>query len=162
MSYHIASIDSDTSSISVAKGMLISTSPEGSHSIPMEDVASIIITSFKCTLTSNFLIEAAKKRIGVILCELYRPVCIVLPIDRATDTELFFLKKENMHDILNDHDEEWAETGVQPDEGWIHFAEMSDEEPDAWCSSHDLDMYVREITTELDRIEYGKIRTPNT
>ena len=88
MSYHIVSIDSDTSSISVAKGMLISTSPEGSHSIPMEDVAAIIITSFKCTLTSNFLIQAAKHRIGVILCELYRPVCIVLPIDRATDTEL--------------------------------------------------------------------------
>lgn len=67
-----------------------------------------------------------------------------------------FIKQENMHDILEEHDEEWAETGVQPDEGWIHFAEMSDEEPDAWCSSHDLDMYVREITTEIDRIGHVK------
>ena len=37
MSYHIVSINSDTSSISVAKGMLISTSPEGSHSLHVCD-----------------------------------------------------------------------------------------------------------------------------
>ena len=88
MSYHIISIDSEKSSITAAGGRLISQSPEGTHTIPMEDVAAIIITSFQCTLSSQFLIEAAKQRIGVILCELYRPICIVLPTDRATDTEL--------------------------------------------------------------------------
>ena len=88
MSYHIISIDAESSSITAEGGRLISQSPAGSHAIPMEDVAAIIITSFQCTLSSHFLIEAAKQRIGVILCELYRPACIVLPIDRATDTEL--------------------------------------------------------------------------
>lgn len=54
----------------------------------MEDVAAIVITSFKCSMTGNFLIEAAKRRIGVILCESYRPISLMLPADRSTDTQL--------------------------------------------------------------------------
>lgn len=88
MSYHIISIDAETSSITASRGMLIADSPMGRRSIPMEDVAAVIVTSFKCTLTGNFLIEAAKLRMGVILCDSYRPACLVLPVDRATDTLL--------------------------------------------------------------------------
>ena len=66
----------------------MSISAEGTRSIPMEDVAAVVITSFKCSLSSNFLIEAAKHRVGVILCEAYKPVSFLLPADRATDTQL--------------------------------------------------------------------------
>lgn len=54
----------------------------------MEDVASIVITSFKCSISSNFLLESARCRISVIVCEAYKPVSILLPADRATDTAL--------------------------------------------------------------------------
>lgn len=86
MSYHIISIDKPECSISVSKGQLIVLSGQEKNSIPMEDVAAIVITSFKCNLSSNFIIEAAKKRIGLILCELYKPVAILLPVCRSTDT----------------------------------------------------------------------------
>lgn len=86
MSYHIISIDTPDCSITVSKGQLLVLSKQGQNHIPLEDVASIIITSFRCNLTSNFIIEAAKQRIGVVLCELFKPVAIVLPVSRATDT----------------------------------------------------------------------------
>ena len=88
MSYHIVSIDSPQCTITCARGQLVSISAEGTRSIPMEDVAAVVITSFKCSLSSNFLIEAAKHRVGVILCEAYKPVSFLLPADRATDTQL--------------------------------------------------------------------------
>lgn len=88
MSYHIISIDTPDCSISVSKGQLRVTSQEGAKSIPLEDVASIVITSFRCNMSSNFLIEAAKRKIGVLLCENFKPISILLPTDRATDTQL--------------------------------------------------------------------------
>lgn len=86
MSYHIISIDKPECSISVSKGQLIVLSGQERNSIPMEDVAAIVITSFKCNLSSNFIIEAAKKRIGLIICELYKPAALLLPVCRGTDT----------------------------------------------------------------------------
>lgn len=88
MSYHILSIDAPECSVTTSKGQLIVLSDEEKKTIPLEDVASIIITSFRCNLSSTFLIEAAKHRIGLILCELYKPVALLLPINRGTDTTL--------------------------------------------------------------------------
>lgn len=88
MSYHIISIDTPECTITVSKGQLLVLSGQETKSIPMEDVASIVITAFQCTLSGNFLIEAAKKRIGVILCELYKPIAIVLPVNRGTETSV--------------------------------------------------------------------------
>ena len=88
MSYHILSIDSPECSVTTSKGQLIVHSDGEKKTIPIEDVASIIITSFRCNLSSTFLIEAAKHRIGLILCELYKPVSLLLPINRGTDTAL--------------------------------------------------------------------------
>lgn len=86
MSYHIISIDTPECAVTVSKGQLLVLSGKEKKSIPLEDVASVVITSFHCTLSGNFLIEAAKKRIGVILCELYKPIAIILPVNRGTDT----------------------------------------------------------------------------
>lgn len=88
MSYHIISIDAPECSISVSKGQLVVLSGEGKKRIPLEDVSSILITSFHCNLSSNFLVEAAKKRIGLVLCELYKPIAVLLPVCRGTDTAL--------------------------------------------------------------------------
>lgn len=92
MSYHILSIDAYTCSLSCSKGQLICVDEEnGERQLPLEDIASIVISSFKASITSNLLIEAAKQGIGMILCDAYKPACIVLPVDRASDTE--FLRK---------------------------------------------------------------------
>jgi CRISPR-associated protein Cas1 len=56
--------------------------------IPLEDVASIIITSFSATLHSKLLIEAAKHGVALILCEAFTPISILLPANRSTDTLL--------------------------------------------------------------------------
>lgn len=86
MSYHIISIDQPDCNITVRKGQLCVYDNNNEKLIPLEDVASIVITSFRCNISSNFLIEAAKKKIGVIICEYYKPISILLPTERASDT----------------------------------------------------------------------------
>lgn len=88
MSYHIISIDAPDCNITVRRGQLYVCASSFENRIPLEDVASIVITSFRCNISCNFLIEAAKKKIGVILCENYKPVSILLPTDRASDTQI--------------------------------------------------------------------------
>lgn len=89
MSYHILSIDAYTCHLSCDKGQLRCDDLEHPpRSIPLEDVGAIVLSSFKATLTSNLLIELAKHRIGFVLCESHQPAALLLPADRATDTDL--------------------------------------------------------------------------
>lgn len=88
MSYHIVSIDAPECSLTASRGQLICRSSEGERKLPLEDVAAIVVTSFKATFTNALLVEIARYKIGFILCESYRPTCVVLPVDRATDTDL--------------------------------------------------------------------------
>ena len=90
MSYHIVSIDSPQCSLSCKDGQLTCRvdGEENVRTIPMEDVASIIITSFSASLHSKLLIEAARHGIALILCECFEPVSILLPANRSTDTLL--------------------------------------------------------------------------
>ena len=89
MSYHILSIDACTCHLSCDKGQLRCVDGENPpRTIPLEDVGVVVLSSFKATLTSNLLIELARKRIGFVLCESYRPAVLLLPADRATDTAL--------------------------------------------------------------------------
>lgn len=89
MSYHILSIDAYTCHLSCDKGQLRCADGENSpRTIPLEDVGTVVLSSFKATLTSNLLIELARKRIGFVLCESYRPAVLLLPADRSTDTGL--------------------------------------------------------------------------
>ena len=57
-------------------------------SIPIEDVAAVVITSFSASIHSKLLVEAAKNGVGMVLCEEFKPACLVLPANRATDTLL--------------------------------------------------------------------------
>lgn len=88
MSYHIVSIDSPECSLSCKDGQLTCRTPEGTMSVPLEDVAAIIITSFSATIHSKLLLEAAKFGVGLVICENFKPASLVLPANRSSDTFL--------------------------------------------------------------------------
>lgn len=89
MSYHIISIDSPDCTVTVQKGQLICSSLEdGRKSLPIEDVASIIITSFSAKLHSNLLVESARHGVALVICDRFSPVSILLPANRSSDTLL--------------------------------------------------------------------------
>lgn len=88
MSYHIVSIDAPDCSLSCKDGQLTCKSAEGERSIPLEDVAAIIITSFSASIHSKLLLEAAKFGVGLVICENFKPASLVLPANRASDTLL--------------------------------------------------------------------------
>lgn len=88
MSYHIVSIDSPQCSLSCRDGQLTCKTAEGERRLPLEDVASIIITSFSAQIHSNLFLEAAKQGVALIICEAFKPASLVLPANRSTDTLL--------------------------------------------------------------------------
>ena len=88
MSYHIVSIDSPQCSISCKDGQLVCKTAEGEKKLPLEDIASIIITSFSTNIHSHLFLEAAKHGVALIICESFKPVSLVLPANRSTDTLL--------------------------------------------------------------------------
>jgi CRISPR-associated protein Cas1 len=88
MSYHIVSIDSANCSLSCRDGQLTCKSAEGERKLPLEDVASIVVTSFSAQIHSNLFLEAAKHGVALIICEAFKPVSLVLPANRSTDTIL--------------------------------------------------------------------------
>ena len=88
MSFHIVSIDSPQCSISCRDGQLVCKTAEGERKLPIEDVASIIITSFSAQIHSQLFLEAAKHGVALIICEAFKPVSLVLPANRSTDTLL--------------------------------------------------------------------------
>lgn len=88
MSHHIVSIDAPKCKVYVQNGQLFVATESVINSVPLEDVASIVITSFKCDIAHSVFVNAAKLKIGVVFCESYSPVSVLLPVDRATDTQL--------------------------------------------------------------------------
>lgn len=89
MSYHIVSIDAANCSLSCKDGQLTCKTAEGAErKLPLEDVASIIITSFSASIHSQLFLEAAKHGVALIICESFKPVSLVLPANRSTDTLL--------------------------------------------------------------------------
>jgi len=88
VSYHIVSIDEPTCSLSCKDGQLTCRIDDHTRSLPLEDIAAIVITSFSASIHSHLLLEAAKHGIGLIICENFKPASLVLPANRATDTAL--------------------------------------------------------------------------
>lgn len=89
MSFHIVSIDTPQCSLTCKDGQLIRKAPgEPDKTLALEDVASIIITSFSASIHSHLFLEAAKHGVALIICEAFKPVSLVLPANRSTDTLL--------------------------------------------------------------------------
>ena len=109
MSYHILSIDSPQCSLSCKDGQVTCRidGEDKPRTIPLEDVASIIITSFSATLHSKLLIEAARHGVALILCEAFQPVSILLPANRSTDT---LLTRAQLDLTTRDRDTLWRRT----------------------------------------------------
>jgi len=88
VSYHIVSIDSPECSLSCRDGQLTCKTSSGERKLPLEDVAAIIVTSFSASIHSNLFLQAAKHGVALIICESFKPVSLVLPANRSTDTLL--------------------------------------------------------------------------
>ncbi len=89
MGYHIVSVDAPQCSLSCKDGQLTCrVEGEPVCMLPLEDVASIIITSFSASLHSHLLLEAARHGVALIICEEFKPASILLPANRSTDTLL--------------------------------------------------------------------------
>lgn len=89
MSFHIVSIDSPQCSISCRDGQLTCTTPDSPpRKLPLEDVAAIIVTSFSASIHSELFVQAAKHGVALVICESFKPVSLVLPANRSTDTLL--------------------------------------------------------------------------
>lgn len=88
MSYHIVSIDAQNCSLSCRNGQLTFRTDEIEKRLPLEDVAAIMITSFSATIHSHLFLEAAKHGVALIICEAFKPISLVLPANRSTDTML--------------------------------------------------------------------------
>lgn len=149
MSYHIISIDAPVCDITCSRGQLIVSSADGNRQVPMEDVASIVITSFKCTISSSFLVEAAKCKVSVIICETYKPISILLPADRATDTALL----RNLASLPSQLKKRlWQKTVDAKCDNQLHIAS-------AWSPQHDLLSSLRDaVSTRRDSKEAESAR----
>ncbi|MCF7709113.1 MAG: type II CRISPR-associated endonuclease Cas1 [Verrucomicrobia bacterium] len=88
MSYHIVSINAPSCSLSCRDGQLTCRTEEGEKRLPLEDVASIVITSFSASIHSHLILEAARNGVALIICNAFKPASIVLPANRSTDTLL--------------------------------------------------------------------------
>lgn len=89
MSHHIITIDSPNCSVSVNHGQLTCrTLEDAERSLPIEDVASIIITSFSAKLHSKLLVESARHGVALVICDRFNPVSLLLPANRSSDTLL--------------------------------------------------------------------------
>ena len=89
MSFHIINIDSPNCSVTVNRGQLICSSfDKEKKSLPIEDVAAIIITSFSAQLHSQLLVESARHGVALVICDRFKPVSLLLPANRSSDTLL--------------------------------------------------------------------------
>jgi CRISP-associated protein Cas1 len=88
MSYHIVNIDSPGCVVSCKNGQLTCTGEDGVRQLPLEDVAAIVITSFSSVVHGELLIEAAKHGVALVICEQFKPVSLMLPANRSSDTLL--------------------------------------------------------------------------
>ena len=88
MSYHIVHIDSPSVRLTCRNGQLVCRTDERENSLPMEDIASVVVSSFSATISSEVLLQASECGVAFIYCRNFKPVSLVLPANRATDTSL--------------------------------------------------------------------------
>lgn len=88
MSYHIVSIDAPEVDLTCRDGQLVCTTDGVVKKLPLEDIASIIITSFSARIHSHLFLEAARHGVALVICEKFQPVALLLPACRSADTLL--------------------------------------------------------------------------
>ncbi len=88
MSYHVITIESPTAELNCVNNQFVCTTADGRKSAPLDDIGAIVVCCFSAKIELRLLTEAAKRGIGLIICEAFKPACIVLPAPRSTDTFL--------------------------------------------------------------------------
>ncbi len=88
MSYHIIHIDSPSVRLTCKNGQLVCRTDERENSLPMEDIAAVVVSSFTATISSEVLLQASECGVAFIYCRNFKPVSLVLPANRSTDTLL--------------------------------------------------------------------------
>jgi len=88
MGFHTVTIDAVDCFLGCKSSQLICRNGEGEKTLPLEDVASIVVTGFSGTVHSELLLECASRGIPLIFCRAYRPTALVYPSNRSTDTQL--------------------------------------------------------------------------
>ena len=88
MSYHIVSIDAPKADLTCRDGQLVCSTDGSDKRLPLEDIASIIITSFSARIHSHLVMEAARHGIALIICDRFQPISLLLPACRSADTLL--------------------------------------------------------------------------
>tara|TARA_Y100000588_G_scaffold380078_1_gene463361 strand:- start:774 stop:1685 length:912 start_codon:yes stop_codon:yes gene_type:complete len=100
MSYHVVDVDTSSCELTCRKGQLILISEAGAKTLPVEDISSVIVNGFDVRLHKQLLVELGKAGAGLIICEKYKPVSILLPANRSSDT-LLTRKLAGMSDRLS-------------------------------------------------------------
>ena len=89
MSYHFVDISEPDTVVSLRDRQLVCKGRNGViRSVPVEDVAAVLVTSFSALIHNSFLVEAAKAKLAVVFCERFKPVSVLLPVVRGSDTLL--------------------------------------------------------------------------
>lgn len=88
MGFHTVTVDAADCYLGCKSAQLICRTDEGERTLPLEDVASIVVTGFSGTVHSELLLECAERGIPMIFCRAYRPSALVYPANRSTDTLL--------------------------------------------------------------------------
>ena len=88
MGFHSVTIDAADCFLGCKSAQLICRTEEGEKTLPLEDVASILVTGFSGTVHSELLLECAERGIPLIFCRSYKPSALVYPANRSTDTLL--------------------------------------------------------------------------
>jgi len=86
--YHTVTIDSAQCFLGCKSDQLICRNVDGEKSLPLEDIASILVTGFSGTVHSELLLECAERGIPLIFCRSFKPSALVYPSNRSTDTLL--------------------------------------------------------------------------
>lgn len=108
MSYHIITIDSPEAYITCRQGQLICDCRNGNiKQLPIEDIASIVITSFSSSIHSQVLNLAAEYGVAIIFCKDFKPQSILMPVNRSSDT---FLTKAFVEISESDTTKYWQKT----------------------------------------------------
>lgn len=88
MSYHIVNIDAPRADLTCRDGQLVCESNGAVKALPLEDIASIIVTSFSARIHSHLFLEAARHGVALVICERFQPAALLLPACRSADTIL--------------------------------------------------------------------------
>lgn len=88
MAFHIVTIDSPECYLSCGNGQLTFKTGLTSRSLPLEDVASIVVTSFSASIHNSLLVEAARLGVSLVFCQNFKPASVLMPANRSTDTLL--------------------------------------------------------------------------